>query len=156
MKAFLSAFLLALVLATTPLSAAVLPESTVPFEDEIKNTKGKDINKVGGGGGGGGDDGGLGGFFGPGGDSFGIPGWGNGGIRGGYGAGYGGPGGGYSKGGVIRPTVVCKERGPCYKKTVTCPAKCFTSYSRSGKNYGAGSGGGGCTIDCTKKCTAYC
>ncbi|KAK9267514.1 hypothetical protein L1049_009942 [Liquidambar formosana] len=70
--------------------------------------------------------------------------------------GYGGPGGGYAKGGVIRPTVVCKDKGPCYKKKVTCPAKCFTSYSGSGKNYGGGGGGGGCTIDCKKKCTAYC
>jgi hypothetical protein len=55
----------------------------------------------------------------------------------------------------VRPSVVCKERGPCYKKKLTCPAKCFTSYSRSGKGYGGGGGGGGCTLDC-KKCVAYC
>lgn len=101
----------------------------------------------------------MGGFFGPGG-GFGVPGlgngWGNGIISGGYGAGYGGPTGGYSKGGVIRPTVVCKEKGPCYKKKLTCPAKCFSSFSKSGKNYGAGGGGGGCTMDCKKKCIAYC
>lgn len=102
----------------------------------------------------------VGGFLGPGG-SFGIPGFGKGWgydgvIGGGYGAGYGSPTGGYSKGGVIRPVVVCKESGPCYHKKVICPAKCSTSYrgSRSGKHYGAG--GGSCTIDCKKKCTAFC
>ncbi|KAK4770766.1 hypothetical protein SAY87_031298 [Trapa incisa] len=101
-----------------------------------------------------GADGNLGGFFGPGG-GFGIPGFGSG-WAGGYGGGYGGPNGGYSKGGIIRPTVVCKERGPCYNKKLTCPAKCFTSFSRSGKGYGGGGGGGGCTMDCKKKCIAYC
>ncbi|RYR35959.1 hypothetical protein Ahy_A10g051039 isoform B [Arachis hypogaea] len=111
---------------------------------------------------GGGDDpnygGGVGPFFGPGG-GFSIPGFGNGfgnGIGGGYGGGYGGPSGGYSRGGVVRPTVVCKDKGPCFQKKITCPAKCFTSYSRSGKGYGGGGGGGGCTIDCKKKCIAYC
>ncbi|KAI4371070.1 hypothetical protein MLD38_019344 [Melastoma candidum] len=112
-----------------------------------------------GGGGGDSNDGG-GNPFGPG---SGIPGFegqpwsGFGGMGGGgYGFGFGGPSGGYSKGGVIRPTVVCKQKGPCYKKKLTCPAKCFTSYSRSGKGYGAGGGGGGCTMDCEKKCVAYC
>ncbi|XP_042519642.1 glycine-rich cell wall structural protein-like [Macadamia integrifolia] len=166
MNTFLSGFMLALLFATTSLSAAGRPETGGAFSAQIKNTnsKGKgntNSNKVGNGGGGGGDNGGVGSFFGPGGvGGFGIPGfsngWDNGGVGGGYGAGYGGPGGGYSKGGVIRPTVVCKERGPCYKKKLTCPAKCFTSYSHSGKNGGSGGGGGGCTIDCKKKCTAYC
>ncbi|CAA6668804.1 unnamed protein product [Spirodela intermedia] len=76
-------------------------------------------------------------------------------MGGGWGSGYGGPGGGHARGGVVRPSVVCKERGRCYKKKLTCPAKCFTSYSSSGKNYGSGGGGGGCTLDC-KKCVAYC
>lgn len=97
----------------------------------------------------------TGGFFGPGG-GFNIPGFGNGIIGGGYGGGYGGPNGGYSRGGIIRPTVVCREIGPCYKKKLRCPAKCFRSYSRSGKGYGSGGGGGGCTMDCKKKCVAYC
>uniref|UniRef100_A0A7N0TJY9 Uncharacterized protein n=1 Tax=Kalanchoe fedtschenkoi TaxID=63787 RepID=A0A7N0TJY9_KALFE len=95
---------------------------------------------------------GAGGFFGPG---FDIPGLGNG-WAGGYGSGYGSPAGGRAKNGVYRPTVVCKEKGPCYKKKVTCPAKCFSSFSRAGKNYGGGGGGGGCTVDCSKKCIAYC
>ncbi|KAF8409339.1 hypothetical protein HHK36_005414 [Tetracentron sinense] len=132
----ITSFLIAFLLATASLSAFALSES--------ENSKGK---------------GGSGGFFGPGG-GFEIPGfgngWGNGIIDGGYGAGYGGPSGGYSKGGIIRPTVVCKEKGPCYQKQLTCPAKCFTSYSRSGKNYGAGGGGGGCTMDCNHKCIAHC
>ncbi|KAJ0981829.1 hypothetical protein J5N97_010084 [Dioscorea zingiberensis] len=80
--------------------------------------------------------------------------WGNSG--GGYGGGYGGPNGGYNKGGVVPPSVVCSEQGPCYKKRLTCPAKCFTYYSRSGRNYGGGGGGGGCTMDCEKNCVAYC
>ncbi|CAM8912037.1 unnamed protein product [Rhodiola kirilowii] len=101
-----------------------------------------------------------GGFFGPG-SGFDIPGlgngWGNGIVGGGgYGSGYGSPSGGHSKNGIFKSSVVCKEKGPCYKKKVTCPAKCFTSYSRSGKGYGGGGGGGGCTVDCSKKCIAYC
>ncbi|KAH7673609.1 hypothetical protein IHE45_08G018500 [Dioscorea alata] len=83
-------------------------------------------------------------------------GWGNYGGGGGYGSGYGGPGGGYSHHGIVKPSVVCTERGPCYKKRVTCPAKCFTSYSHSGKNGGGGGGGGGCSIDCKKHCVGYC
>nr|KYP63016.1 hypothetical protein KK1_017578 [Cajanus cajan] len=126
--------------------------------NHVKHSKNKNNNQ----GGGGGDIGGNpGGFFGPGG-GFSIPGFGNGNgfgngiIGGGYGSGYGGPSGGSSRGGVIRPTVVCKDRGPCYQKKLTCPAKCFSSFSRSGKGYGAGGGGGGCTIDCKKNCIAYC
>ncbi|XP_057764529.1 glycine-rich cell wall structural protein [Salvia miltiorrhiza] len=98
----------------------------------------------------------AGGFMGPG-SGFGIPGIpGYGGGYGGYGGGYGGPTGGRSTHGVVRPTVVCSDKGPCYKKKLTCPAKCFSSYGGSGKGYGYGGGGGGCTIDCKKKCTAFC
>ncbi|KAF8413957.1 hypothetical protein HHK36_001954 [Tetracentron sinense] len=148
----ISGFIIAVLLATASLSEASRPESSRALEAQLKNSKGKDKsnndNK------GGGNDGGMSGFMNPGG-GFEIPGmgsgWGNGIIGGGYGAGYGGPTGGYSKGGTIRPTVVCKDKGPCYKKKLTCPAKCFTSYSRSGKNYGSGGGGGGCTMDCKKK-----
>ncbi|KAG6471078.1 neuropeptide-like protein 32 [Zingiber officinale] len=82
-------------------------------------------------------------------------GWGAG-AGGGWGGGYGGPGGGYARDGVVAPSVVCADRGPCYKKKLTCPAKCFTSYSYSGKGYGGGGGGGGCTMDCKKNCVAYC
>ncbi|KMS96772.1 hypothetical protein BVRB_8g199550 [Beta vulgaris subsp. vulgaris] len=102
---------------------------------------------------GGGDD-----FFGSGG-GFGIPGFNDPGMFGGgygYGYGYGSPSGGHSKSGTIRPSMVCKEKGPCYMKKLMCPAKCFTSFSRSGKGYGGGGGGGGCTMDCKKKCVAYC
>ncbi|CAI0468462.1 unnamed protein product [Linum tenue] len=90
----------------------------------------------------------AGGFFGPG---TGIPEFG-----GGYGSGFGGPKGGYSKSGTYRPSVVCKEKGPCFNKKLRCPAKCFSAYGRSGKGYGSGGGGGGCTMDCKKKCVAYC
>ncbi|CAG7898036.1 unnamed protein product, partial [Brassica rapa] len=90
----------------------------------------------------------------------GIPGFGNGfpgtGVGGGYGGGYGGPSGGFGKGGVVRPTVTCRVKGPCNGKKLRCPAKCFSSFSRSGKGYGGGGGGGGCTMDCKKKCIAYC
>ncbi|CAI9760196.1 unnamed protein product [Fraxinus pennsylvanica] len=137
-------FLLVFLLISVTLSFATRPEPTVSSKPNSNNNK-----KAGG------NDGG---FFGPGG-GFNIPGFGNGwgnGVGGGYGAGYGGPNGGYSKGGIIRSSVVCKEKGPCYKKKLTCPAKCFSSYHRSGKGYGSGGGGGGCTIDCKKKCTAYC
>ncbi|XP_011096289.1 eggshell protein 2A [Sesamum indicum] len=99
-------------------------------------------------------DAGPGGFLGPGG-GFNIPGFGPG-FGGGYGSGYGGPSGGHSKHGIIRTSFVCSEKGPCYKKKLTCPARCFSSYGRSGKGYGYGGGGGGCTMDCKKKCTAYC
>ena len=58
------------------------------------------------------------GFFGPSG-GFGVPNFGNGweNYGGGYGAGYGGPSGGYAKGGTIRPTVVCKEKGPATRRS---------------------------------------
>ncbi|GAV77543.1 hypothetical protein CFOL_v3_21014 [Cephalotus follicularis] len=151
-----------LLVITASVSLAARPDSSGPFSAVLKNSRGKpgDQNNKGGG-----DDAGMGGIFGPGGGDgygipggggYGIPGWGDGGIGGGYGSGYGGPTGGYSKGGVVRPTTVCKEKGPCYMKKLACPTKCFTSYSSSGKGYGGGGGGGGCTMDCKKKCVAYC
>ncbi|KAF3451544.1 hypothetical protein FNV43_RR07639 [Rhamnella rubrinervis] len=158
-KSFL--FSILLLTLTVSICSSARPESTGrPFSAELKHSKGKPSDQNNKGGGGGYDGGGAGGYFGPGG-GFGIPGFGKGGFGsgitgGGYGAGYGGPSGGYSKGGVVRPTVVCKEKGPCYQKKLTCPAKCFTSYSRSGKGYGSGGGGGGCTMDCKKNCIAYC
>jgi hypothetical protein len=85
-----------------------------------------------------------------------IPGFNVPGMGGGWGGGYGGPDGGYSRGGVVPSTTVCSEKGPCYKKKLTCPKKCFASYSGSGKGYGGGGGGGGCTVDCKTKCIAYC
>lgn len=154
----IASLLLATLLLTASLGGlSARPESTGPFSAELKHSNNK--NKGGGAGGDNGGDtggggGGMGGFFGPGG-GFGIPGFGKG-FGGGYGGGFGGPNGGYNKGGIVRTTQVCKEKGPCYNKKLTCPAKCFTSYSRSGKGYGGGGGGGGCTIDCKKKCTAYC
>ncbi|KAK8580694.1 hypothetical protein V6N13_143758 [Hibiscus sabdariffa] len=158
-----SFFILAVLLITASLSASARPDSFDPLSSEQKklnqgNSKpsNQNNNKLGGGTG---NTGGIGGFFGPG-PGFGLPGfengWGNGIVGGGYGAGFGGPNGGYSKGGVIKPTVVCKEKGPCYNKKLICPAKCFTHFSRSGKGYGGGGGGGGCTMDCKKKCRAYC
>ncbi|KAJ9136219.1 hypothetical protein P3X46_033318 [Hevea brasiliensis] len=150
MKTFTCFFILATLLLSESLSTATRPE---PNSSNGKPTNAR--NKADGSG----NDAGIGGFFGPG-SGFGIPGLGKGRgneiMGGGYGAGFGGPNGGFSKGGIIRPTVVCKERGPCYKKKLTCPAKCFTTYSRSGKGYGAGGGSGSCTMDCKKKCIAYC
>ncbi|XP_074573816.1 uncharacterized protein LOC141830230 [Curcuma longa] len=142
-------FSLLLLLATASFAAR-------DFQAELSKNKG---HNGGGGGGGGGFAGSIPGFGSvPGG--FNIPGNGGGfnipGMGGGWGAGYGGPSGGYSRGGVVRPSVVCSDRGPCYKKRLTCPAKCFSSYSHSGKGYGGGGGGGGCTIDCKKRCVAYC
>ncbi|MCD7467686.1 hypothetical protein HAX54_005251 [Datura stramonium] len=58
--------------------------------------------------------------------------------------------------GIITYSVVCKEKGPCLGKKLRCPAKCYKSYSNAGKGYGYGGGSGGCTIDCKKKCVAYC
>ncbi|XVF27706.1 hypothetical protein REPUB_Repub14bG0131500 [Reevesia pubescens] len=142
-------FILAVLLITASLSAAARPDDSFEplssaYQKHKKGSKPSNQN---------------GGFFGPG-PGFGIPGfekgWGDGILGGGYGAGFGGPNGGYSKGGVVRPTVVCKEKGPCYNKKLTCPAKCFTSFSHSGNGYGNGGGGGGCTMDCKKKCVAYC
>jgi hypothetical protein len=85
-----------------------------------------------------------------------IPGFDVPGMGGGWGGGYGGPTGGYSRGGVVASTTVCSEKGPCYKKKLTCPKKCYKSYSGSGKGWGGGGGGGGCTVDCKTKCIAYC
>lgn len=136
--------------ATRPVLSGSSPSTQVKQHSKPKDKNNNNNNQ--------GNGGIPGGFFGPGG-GFNIPGFGNGfgnGIGGGYGSGYGGPNGGHNKNGIVRPTVVCKDKGPCYQKKLTCPAKCFTSFSRSGKGYGGGGGGGGCTIDCKKKCSAYC
>ncbi|RAL44817.1 hypothetical protein DM860_003576 [Cuscuta australis] len=137
----------ALILAFFLILTATRTSSTRPDPDLDGQAKhGGEPSRAGGGRGGD-----FGGFFGPG-PGFSIPGFG-----GGYGSGFGGPGGGYGKGGVVRPpAVVCKEKGPCRGKKLTCPAKCYKSFSRSGKGYGGGGGGGSCTVDCTKKCAAYC
>ncbi|XP_052200922.1 dormancy-associated protein 2 [Diospyros lotus] len=144
----ISTLLLAFLISTTAfLSAETRPEILASGKEKARHSAPNSQK-------GGGE--GRGGFFGPGG-GFNIPGMGNGwNMGGGYGAGFGGPNGGYAKGGVVRPSVVCKEKGPCYKKKLICPAKCFSSYSHAGKNYGGGGGGGGCTMDCKKKCVAYC
>ncbi|GAA0176745.1 hypothetical protein LIER_29589 [Lithospermum erythrorhizon] len=147
MKINITLFLAFLVLFAT-LALSTRPD---PLESSKEKSSHKSNNNKGGVGSGGGS--GYGGFFGPDG-GFNIPGFGP--VGGGYGAGFGGPKGGYGKGGVIRPSMVCKDKGPCYKKKVTCPAKCFSSFSRSGKGYGSGGGGGGCTIDCKKRCVASC
>ncbi|KAL5096612.1 hypothetical protein RYX36_000939 [Vicia faba] len=131
-------------------SPSTQPKNSNPNPNDKNNNNNNNNNNQGGGI--------PGGVFGPGG-GFNIPGFGNGfgnGFGGGYGSGYGGPNGGHSKNGIIRPSVTCTEKGPCYQKKLTCPAKCFTSFSHSGKGYGGGGGGGGCTIDCKKKCSAYC
>ncbi|XP_071700992.1 uncharacterized protein [Rutidosis leptorrhynchoides] len=127
---------------------------TIATRPDPNTNKSKNTNKKGG------QDSGNNGYFGPGsGGGLNIPGFGNNwpgnGVGGGYGSGYGGPKGGHTKSGVIRPSVICKDKGACYKKKLTCPAKCFAAYSQSGKGYGGGGGGGGCTMDC-KKCVAYC
>ncbi|XP_038691009.1 cold shock domain-containing protein 4-like isoform X2 [Tripterygium wilfordii] len=147
-----SFFLFAFLLIAASLSFAIRPDFTAQIEQSPKGSKPSNQKNKGGGNGGG-----FGGFFGPG-SGFSIPGFGSGSgiIGGGYGGGFGGPSGGSSGSGVIRPSIVCREKGPCYKKKLICPAKCFTSYSRSGKGYGGGGGGGGCTVDCKKRCTAYC
>lgn len=145
-----------LLTVTTSVSSRRSTSTTKPSPSADNNNNNNNKDGVGGGNDYGGSFG-----FGPGG-GFSIPGFdnniigGGGNYAGGYGGGYGGPNGGHSTNGVIRPTVVCKDRGPCYQKKVTCPARCFTSFSRSGKGYSGGGGGGGCTIDCKKKCTAYC
>ncbi|KAL4280379.1 hypothetical protein GQ457_03G037090 [Hibiscus cannabinus] len=53
-------------------------------------------------------------------------------------------------------SVVCNQKGPCYGLKLTCPAKCYTYINRSGKGFSASAGGGGCTMDCEKTCTASC
>ncbi|CAM0905256.1 unnamed protein product [Alopecurus aequalis] len=99
---------------------------------------------------------GAGGFFGFGG---GIPEFGGGqrsGVSGGWGAGGVGPGGGFARRGVVQPSMVCAEKGPCNNKRLTCPSRCFSSYSYNGKNSAGGGGSGGCTFDCTARCQASC
>ncbi|TXG47320.1 hypothetical protein EZV62_026614 [Acer yangbiense] len=156
----IASFCFLILLLTAPLCMATRPglETTANSKEKKPPTSNQNNNNNKGGGGSG-NDGGMGGYFAPG-SGFDIPGLGNGVgngiVGGGYGSGFGGPNGGHSKGGVVRPTVVCKEKGPCYMMKLTCPAKCFTSYSNSGKGYGGGGGGGGCTMDCKKKCIAYC
>ncbi|XP_062188527.1 cold shock domain-containing protein 4-like [Phragmites australis] len=96
---------------------------------------------------GGGPDGG--GFFGM--PWFGGP-QGGPGFFGGWGE--GGPG--YRRSAVVPPSTVCAEKGPCHGKRLTCPAKCFSSFSYKDKHGSGGGGGGGCSFDCTKHCVASC
>ncbi|CAM0146956.1 unnamed protein product [Urochloa decumbens] len=96
-----------------------------------------------------------GGFFGGGGMPWfggGGPGAGAGGFFGGWGEG----GLGYRRGAVVPPSVVCAEKGPCQGKRLTCPARCFRSYSYKSAHGGGGGGGGGCSFDCTSRCAATC
>ena len=94
----------------------------------------------------------------PGGGGGGIPWFGGGpgqpgaGFFGGWGEG----GLGYRRGAVVPPSTVCAEQGPCRGKRLTCPARCFRSFSYKGKNGGGGGGGGGCSFDCTTRCVATC
>ncbi|KNA05117.1 hypothetical protein SOVF_193250 [Spinacia oleracea] len=149
-KATKVTFLLTLLIITTISSLTGATRSN----PNSKGTKSKSKGGGAGFGGGSGDSGDD--FFGPGG-GFGIPGYNDPGMfGGGYGYGYGSPSGGHGKSGTVRPSVVCKETGPCYMKKLRCPAKCFYSFSRAGKGYGGGGGGGGCTMDCKKNCIAYC
>ncbi|RLM87345.1 eggshell protein 2A-like [Panicum miliaceum] len=83
----------------------------------------------------------FGGGPGPGAGFFG--GWGEGGL-------------GYRRGAVVPPSMVCAEQGPCRGKRLTCPVRCFRSFSYKGKNGGGGGGGGGCSFDCTSRCVATC
>ncbi|RLN33081.1 eggshell protein 2A-like [Panicum miliaceum] len=88
-----------------------------------------------------------GGGPGPGAGFFG--GWGEGGVGVGVGV-------GYRRGAPVPPSMVCAEQGPCRGKRLTCPARCFRSFSYKGKNGGGGGGGGGCSFDCASRCVATC
>lgn len=70
-------------------------------------------------------------------------GWGEGGL-------------GYRRGVVVPPSTVCPQDGPCRGKRLTCPPRCFRTFSYGGKNGGGGGGGGGCSFDCTERCAATC
>ncbi|CAN6170786.1 unnamed protein product [Urochloa humidicola] len=99
-----------------------------------------------------------GGFFG----GAGMPSWFGGGSggpgAGGFFGGWGEGGLGYRRGAVVPPSVVCTEQGPCHGKRLTCPARCFRSYSYKSAHGGGGGGGGGggCSFDCTTRCAATC
>ncbi|RCV09371.1 hypothetical protein SEVIR_2G026900v4 [Setaria viridis] len=96
-----------------------------------------------------------GGFFGAG-----MPWFGGGGAggpgAGGFFGGWGEGGRGYRRGAVVPPSMVCAEQGPCRGKRLTCPARCFRSFSYKGAHGGGGGGGGGCSFDCTTRCVATC
>ncbi|CAA0825297.1 Unknown protein [Striga hermonthica] len=138
----LTLLLTILLLATAAVTIATRPDPDGSAQQKKTSSKG-----------GANDVPGMGGFFGPGG-GFNVPGFGPV-AGGGYGSGFGGPTGGRSKSGIVRNPVTCTEKGPCYKKKLICPKKCFTAYGGSGKGYGYGGGGGSCNIDC-KKCRATC
>ncbi|WVZ61726.1 hypothetical protein U9M48_011555 [Paspalum notatum var. saurae] len=73
-----------------------------------------------------------------------------------FGGGWGEGGLGYRRGAVVPPSTVCAQDGPCRGKRLTCPARCFRTFSYRGKNGGGGGGGGGCSFDCTSRCAATC
>ncbi|GJN10386.1 hypothetical protein PR202_ga28474 [Eleusine coracana subsp. coracana] len=151
--------LVLLSLMSAPLTSAVGPRHGRPNDDDFGGGQGGFFGMPWFGGGGGAPGGA--GFFGDGGGAPGRGGFfgGGGGGGGGGGAGFGGWGAGgtwYRRGAVVPPSTVCAERGPCHGKRLTCPARCFKSYSYRSKNGGGGGGGGGCSFDCTKRCVASC
>ena len=85
----------------------------------------------------------------------GMPRFSGGGVPGGGGffGGWGEGGLGYRRGAVVPPSTVCPQDGPCHGKRLTCPPRCFRTFSYGDKNVG---GGGGCSFDCTERCAATC
>ncbi|CAF1718645.1 unnamed protein product [Brassica rapa] len=56
----------------------------------------------------------------------------------------------------MNPTHTCTMQGPCRGKKLTCPAACYKSSNVNKEGYKSSSKSGGCTFDCTNKCTASC
>ncbi|XP_010489451.1 PREDICTED: uncharacterized protein LOC104767119 [Camelina sativa] len=68
----------------------------------------------------------------------------------------GGSGGGFASGDVMNPTHTCSAQGPCSGKKLTCPEQCYKSTNVNKDGYKSTSRSGGCSFDCTTKCTASC
>ncbi|KAH0867078.1 hypothetical protein HID58_074100 [Brassica napus] len=50
----------------------------------------------------------------------------------------------------------CSMQGPCKGKKLKCPETCYKSTNVNKEGYKSTSKSGGCSFDCTTKCSATC
>lgn len=67
---------------------------------------------------------------------------------------HGSTGGGFGHGDMS--THTCAAQGPCSGKKLTCPETCYKSTNVNKDGYQSTSRSGGCSFDCTTKCSVTC
>lgn len=59
-------------------------------------------------------------------------------------------------GSFISGEQTCSMQGPCKGKKLKCPETCYKSTNVNKEGYKSTSKSGGCSFDCTTKCSATC